>query len=262
VSAPWRLRHQGLTVTMHELLHDGISVTDSLTGEKHTEHSERELQALVDIFQHKIDMFNEDWDNARNEELWLDGTQSSLGFPGITGWIVDDPTDAVVVGGIDQSANTLWRNRADLAISLGSSAESQAVILTLDSELRQLVRYKGKPNVGLAGAGMMERLEAEYRAKGVYTQSGWAKGVDLSVGDLSYKGITFKYDPTLDDLGYENRLYLIDSNRIFPFIVDGEDEKMHHPARPENKYVFYKARTWVGGMIADQRNCHGVYAFA
>jgi hypothetical protein len=35
---------------------------------------------------------------------------------------------------------------------------------------------------------------------------------------------------------------------------------MHNPARPADKYVLYRAKTWVGGLVARQRNTSGVYA--
>lgn len=262
VSAPWRLFHIGIQWTMHELLHEGISMTDTADGKGRAEHTDRELIALTNIFEHKIADMEEGFDKDLNELFWRDGTQSALAFPGVLGWVVDTPSSATVVGGLDQSANAKWRNRANLNITLGVSADTQAVLRTLDLELPQLRRFGGRPNLGMAGSDMIDRLKAERRAKGVFTQTGFSKNQDLAVGDIEFDGITFYYDPTLDDLGYSKRLYLLDDRRITPFVVDGEAEKKHNPTRPEDKYVGYMAKTHVTGMIADQRNCHGVYAFA
>jgi len=44
--------------------------------------------------------------------------------------------------------------------------------------------------------------------------------------------------------------------------VAGEARKKHAPARPETKYVFYRAQTWVGGLVCTKRNAHGVYSIA
>jgi hypothetical protein len=271
VSYPYRLFHIGTQFTMHELIHDGISVVDSVDGKKTTEHSKRELTMLVNILEAKFRDMDEGFEDGLNKMYWRDGTTDAPGggtaFPGITSIVVDDPTAATIVGGIDQSANAKWRNRANLSITLGdSTGASQAVVRTLDAELPQLKRYGGKPSVAFAGSDMIDRLKAEYRAKGEYTQSGFTGKKDLGAGELSFNGIDIHYDPTLDDLGYAKRLYLLDirssGGGIFPFAVEGEDEKMHNPARPENKYVFYKAKTWVGGLACDRRNGCGVYAFA
>jgi hypothetical protein len=262
VSYPWKLFHIGIQVTLHELLHDGISITDSTTGKNTSEHTDREVVALTNLLEHKIRDMEEGYERDHNTMMWRDGTQSAYAYPGVTSIVVDNPSAAVVVGGIDQSANAKWRNRASLTIALGSSAESQAVTLTLDREMRQLRRYGGRPDLFLAGSDMIDRLNQERRAKGTYTQTGFSNGQDISAGDSIYDGKQIIYDPTLDDLGYSKRLYVLDTRRLYPFVVDGEDGKTHAPARPEDKYVIYRAKTWVGGLACDQRNCHGVYAFA
>jgi len=262
VSAPWRLFHDGIQVTMHELIHDGIDITDSTDGKGKSENTQRERTMLANIMDHKVKQMQESYDRGLNTLFWRDGTQSALAFPGVQGWVVDTPTAATVVGGIDQAANARWRNRASLSISLGdTTGASQAVIRTLDYELPQLRRYGGKPSVGFMGSDFMDRLKAERRNKGDYSQTGFEKSQDVAVGEIRFDGISFFYDPTLDDLGYAKRLYLLDESAICPFVVEGQDGKKHNPARPENKYVFYMAKTWVGGMIADRRNGCGVYAF-
>lgn len=260
VNFPFRLFHIGVQTTMHELIHDGISITDG--GKGTSEHSERELTMLVNIWEAKMRDMQEGFDRDLNLLFWRDGTQSALAFPGVLSIVVDNPAAATVVGGIDQSANARWRNRANVAINLGASADTQAVLRVLDYELPQLRRYGGKPKVGFAGADMIDRLKAEYRAKGTYSDSGFSQSKDLSAGDVSFNGIDIMYDPTLDDLSRAKYLYILDTDRIFPFVVSGEDSRKHTPARPEDRYTFFTAMTWVGGMAADQRNCHGVYAFA
>lgn len=261
VSYPFRLFHIGIETTMHELIHDGISIE---TSGKTSEYSDRELVRLTNIFEQKIADMDEGFDKDMNLMFWRDGTQSSLAFPGVTSFVVDTPTAGTVVGGIDQSSNSKWRNRASLSISLGASAATQAVLRTLDAELPQLRRYGGKPNTAFCGSDMIDRLKAERRAGGYSSMSGFSDKQDMSVGDMSFDGLTFFYDPTLDDLGYSKRMYVLEIGKpgIFPFVVEGEDEKKHMPARPADQYVFYQAKTWVGGMACNRRNGCGVYAFA
>ena len=73
-------------------------------------------------------------------------------------------------------------------------------------------------------------------------------------------GKVFEYDPTLDDEGLSKYCYVIDTKRIFPKVMDGEDMKKHAPARPEDRYVMYRAVTWTGGVVCTQRNTSGVYS--
>lgn len=260
---PWKLHHAGISFTMHELLKNGISIVDTTDGSGERVHSQAEKIQLANLMQDKLEDLSEGWDRGMNAIFWKDGTQDSKVLPGLLSLILDTPSSAVTVGGIDQSANTWWRNRASLAISTASAA-NQTLVQTLQYEIRQLRRYGGRPDVCLAGSSFMDWFEQELRAKGNYTLEGWAKSgkIDAAVADIEFKGISVQYDPTLDDLGRAKYGYFLDSRTIYPMVVDGEDMKKHAPARPENKYVFYRAVTWVGGLVCDQRNANGVYSIA
>lgn len=261
----WYLIHSGITFTMHELLKSGISVTDTTTGERTSQASRAEKIMLANLLEDKIEDMNEGTERGMNEMFWLDGTQDAELSPGVTSFVVDDPTADLNIGGLNQVLHTWWRNRASLTINLGSGPETGAVLNTLQYEFRQLRRYGGlKRSIWLAGSDMMDRIEKELKAQGYYTQTGWAnKGkIDGSVSDLAFKGNDIMYDPTLDDLGWSKRLYVLDTDAIKPMVIDGEADKDHAPARPENVYAFYRARTWVGGLTCNRRNSSGVYAFA
>lgn len=260
---PWKLIHSGIQMTMHELLKAGISISDSTTGKGETRHSENEKIILADILKDKVEDMIEGTDRGMNEMFWKDGTQDAKVVPGIQSFILDDPTSATIVAGIDQGANTWWRNRASLLLNAGTPA-NQVVVTKLQNEWRQLRRYGGSPDLVLCGSSFIDAVEKELRALGNYTLEGWTskKSTDASIADVSFKGVKFTYDPTLDDMGKEKYCYVLDTRRIFPKVVQGENGKDHRPARPENKYVFYRARTWVGGLVCVQRNCHGVYSIA
>ena len=140
----------------------------------------------------------------------------------------------------------------------------QPVIITLQKELRQLRKFGGNPTTWLAGSDMIEQIEKELRAKGNYTLEGWTseKATDASLADIRFKGVMFQYDPSLDDMSLSKYCYVLDSRTIHPKAIEGESMKKHNPARPESKYVFYRALTWVGGLVCTQRNANGVYSIA
>lgn len=260
---PWKLIHSGISFTMHELLKAGISISDSTSGKGETRHSENEKIVLVDLLEDKVDDMMEGTERGMNEMFWKDGTQDAKVVPGLRSFILDDPTTATVVAGIDQATNTWWQNRASLGVA-SSDASLQGLVAKLQKEFRQLRRYGGRPNLFLAGSDFIEWLEKELRAKGNYTLEGWtSKGkTDAGMADISFKGLQVQYDPTLDDMSRSKYGYVLDTRHIYPKVVQGENKKKHNPARPENKYVFYRAQTWVGGLVCDQRNCHGVYSIA
>lgn len=259
--APWKLIHAGIKITLHELAKDGISIVDSANGKGERMHSQREKTALANMLKEKLWDMSEGTDRDMNEMFWMDGTSDSKLVPGIRSFVLDDPTTASVVLGIDQSANTWWRNRASLSLNAGTPA-NQVVVTKLQQEWRQLRRYGGRPDLVLAGSDFLDAIEKELRSKGNYTDQGWnsTRATDASIADVSFKGVKFIYDPTLDDMSRAKYCYVLDTRHIKPMHIEGEDWKDHMPARPENKYVIYRAKTWMGGLICDQRNCHGVYS--
>ena len=260
---PWKEIHAGISCTLTELKKDGISVVDSSDSKNTTQHSDREMTALANLLEDKLEDMSEGWARGVNEMFWRDGAQDSKQVPGMQSFILDDPTAAVVVAGIDQAANPWWRNRAVLNVN-SSTPGDQNLINTLQVEFRQLRRFGGRPNRFLAGSDFCDALEKELRAKGDYTQTGWAdKGrIDASMADLAFKRVPIEYDPTLDDLGRAKHAYVWDTRSIFPEVMEGEDMKKHSPSRPENKYVLYRALTWTGGLVCKKRNCNAVYSIA
>lgn len=261
--APWKLIHSGIEITMHELLKEGISIREGGSLENPQKHSDRDKFLLANMLSEKVEDMMEGTDRGMNLMFWRDGTQDSKLVPGIRSFVVDDPTSASVVLGVDQSANTWWRNRASLLLT-ATTASDQNVVNKMQTEWRQLRRYGGRPNLVLAGSSWIEWMEKELRSKGNYTQEGWnSKGkTDAGMADISFKGTEFKYDPTLDDEGLAKYCFVLDTRHIFPMAIEGESFKKHNPERPAQQYLFYRALTWVGGLVCDQRNCHGVYSIA
>ena len=116
----------------------------------------------------------------------------------------------------------------------------------------------------MAGSDFIEALEKEIREKGNYSLTGFMNNGknDAGMADLSFKGLAIEYDPTLDDDSRSKFGYVLDTKCIYPMVMEGEDMKQHNPARPEDKYVIYRAVTWTGGLICKQRNANGVYSIA
>lgn len=262
---PWKEVHAGIAVTLSELKIDGISVADSTTGAKTVEHSDRELTAITNLLQDKLDDMGEGWARSFNSMLWKDGTQDSKQVPGIQALITDAPSTGTV-GGIDRAVSTWWQNRSLVGSSkITSSAANQTLTKTLRSEFRQLSRFGGKPDIILCGSGFLNALEDEVKEKGIYTQQGFVKNgkTDIGLPSISMMGVgEFVYDPTLDDLSLPKRAYFIDSSAIQLYVMEGEDRKTHNPARPYNQYVLYRAMTWTGGLTARQFNSSAVYEVA
>jgi len=265
VQYPWKEIHAGISLTLTELKKNGISVVDTTTGEDTSEHSELELIQLSNILEDKLEDMSEGWARGFNSMLWADGTQDSDEIAGIQSIIVDDPTTGVV-GGLNGASFSWWRNRALVGANKITSASTNGGVLiqTIQKEYRQLRKFGGNPNVWLAGADFIDALEVELRANGNYSDSGFNQRgkTEFGMADLYFKGVPIVYDPTLDDLGYSKRMYVIDNKHIYLDTMQGEDMRTHTPARPAEKYVLFRAMTYTGGLVCDMRNSSGVYEIA
>ena len=260
----WKEHHAGISLTLTELKKDGISVTDSTTSAGTSNHSGRDQTVLVNLFQDKLDDMMEGYSRGMNDFLFGDGTADANAIAGIQSLILDDPTTGTV-GGLSVATNTWWRNRANVAIA--TTASGQELIETIHSEMRQLKRFGGKPTVAVCGSAFLDRLADELRRNGNYSQTGFARGQNIAMGEISYNGLTFQYDPTLDDLTIatkdpSKRCYIIDPSKLCMYYMDGEKMKRHSPARPADQYVMYRAVTTTAALSATQLNCHGVYEIA
>lgn len=255
---PWKMIHCGITMTTQELLHDGISVADT-NGRQTRNHSQRDVIALANALEVKLEDMSEGYAAGMNEMLWADGSQDSKEVPGIKYMIADDPSTGSV-GGIDRSEQPMWRNKALVGEDkVVSDPDKSKLIKELRSLRRQLHRY-GRPElICMCGSRALERLEAEVDAKGIYTQSGFSGRQEVGMGEISLNGLgTFRYDPTLDDMNDEDRIYLIDTRAIRLMPIEGEDMKRHYPSRPHDKMVIYRSITWAGGLVARQLNTSAV----
>lgn len=255
--------HAGISVTYDELQRNGIGVANTVTGSSTPAKEGREKVALANLMEDKLEDLAEGRARDKNLMFWRDGSTDSSLVPGIQSFILEDPTSATVVGGIDQSTNTWWRNRALLNVSTATPSES-TLAQAIQTEVRQLKRYGLPKHTIFAGADILDALEKEMRVNGTYTDSGWAnKGsIDLSVADTTFKGVTINYDPTLDDEGKSKYMYILDMKAIYPMYMVGEKDKVHTPARPHNKFVLYRSVTDTCGLVCKQRNTSGIITIA
>lgn len=255
---PWKMIHTGIQMTTDELLHDGISVVDT-NGKTTSEHSEREVTALADILQTKLDDMSEGFAEGMNQMLWQDGTQDSKEVPGMKFLLADDPSTGIV-GGIDRASQPLWRN-VSLAGTNAIDTGSNSLIRALQKQVRQLKRYGNPRHMIMCGSDFLDQIQQEIYDKGTFTDTGFTKDTDVGMGSVSLTGLgTFQYDPTLDDMGEAKYGYFIDGNAIRLMPVSGEDMKRHFPARPHDKMVIYRSVTWAGALVARQLNTSMVAA--
>jgi len=268
VSYSWKEIHAGLTVPFSELKVDGIIVNDSATGESTSKISGRDAHVISNILEDKLEDMAEGWSRSMNDALWKDGTADPKLPAGIMALIKPAASNATgTTGGVSRVTNALWRNRtATFTYTAGQSN----LITGLQAEIRQLKRFGGKPDLIVCGSEFLGRLEREIHAKGLYTQVGFSKNTDITIGAPVILGVgEFIYDPTLDSLAKHDgtgnqslNCYILDTKAIGLQVLSGDDMKVHNPARPEDKYAIYKGITWSGAICAWRLNSSGLYTAA
>src|SRR5262245_7719076 len=134
----WKEEHAGIMVTGTELKIDGISVTND-GGEWGTSmHSDREMTALVNLLEDKLEDMGEGTSRSLNTQFWGDGTTDPKAIAGVKAYIFDVPAVGLT-GGLDRATVAWWRNRALVAgNAIQASKANQTLTKKLRSEVRQL----------------------------------------------------------------------------------------------------------------------------
>lgn len=265
---PWREHHIGISLTHTELKIDGISVMSS-NGESLRNHSRREMTVLIGLLESKLFDMGERYATTMNNLLWGDGSGDAKALAGIQFLISEDPSVGTI-GGLSRATYAYMRNRARTAAfgakvtatpSLSAhggdavtsnTADGGALLTVLDQEYRQLIRFGGKPTKFFAGSDFIGAMEKEMRANGLYSQTGFASGGDVSMGALNYKGTVIEYDPTLDTLGFAKRAYWLDGRAITLQAMENEWRRSHTPERAPDEFVMYRSMTCTGQLVGQQ----------
>ena len=263
----WREHHAGLGLTLTELKHDGISVVDSARSERTSEHSGREMTALVNLLEDKLEDMMEGYHRSMSTLFLGDGLGDANALAGLRA-LIPDANGTGTIGGLSRVDNAWWRHRSRTGAGAGTltgAAVNPATVelpLLIKTDLRQLRRFGGRTDFIMAGSDFLDALIAQLYDKGVYTQQGWSqpKSTDISIADVAVDGIPFVYEPGLDDAGLAKYCYMLDTRHIFPYVMEGEYMKQHTPSRPHDRYVMYRAITTTMQLVVNRLNVHEVMA--
>lgn len=269
---PWKEHYLGVVVTMTELKNDGIDVVERGTTQTTREMSNREAQALVDIFDEKMERLGADYNFSLDRLIHGDGTTDTKALAGIGAFLLENPF-AGTTGAISRVANTWWRNDAMTAAANGAgglnkitsaSTGGGALIAAMDTAARRRSKFaNGSTSVRyFCGSDFIDAYKSELRANGYYSQTGWSGArPDGSMPDPKHGGLPLEWDPTMDDLGKSKFCYAIDMGKrgLRLMYMDGQKYKKHNPARPYDRMVMYNGISMTGLMIAKQLNTSGVY---
>lgn len=271
----WREHHIGMTLSETELKRHGIMVTDS-PRKIPSSGTDRGMHILANVLDEANADYAEQYADTMNDLIWGDGSTDASALHGLRSFILDIPTLGTV-GGLSNVTYPKWRNFAFTAAFAGAASFDAnhgggaitstpslggALLQELQKLLRQLRRYGGKPDCFMVGSDFLDAMEVEIRANGNYSDTGFNKKQDGSLGEMYYKGIPVMYDPTLDDLGREKYGYIWDSSDISLHALEGDWRRRRTPERPYDQFVFHQSLLCTGQMTARRRNSAAVLEIA
>ncbi len=261
----WRSLHDGLAMSEDFLAQNGIVMHDGPA--KQNDKAER-LQ-LVNLLKEQDEILDLGFDEFSDIQFHLDGTQDTDAPPGLDAFISLTPATGVI-GGIDPSVKTYWRNYADATLT--STPTSGTILDGLHTAWRECIRNGGRPDKIFVG----EDFEDAYRnfMMKTYGTLNYKGGSEIVVEGgtkkLAFMGVEMEWNPTfktLDDTyspgtPWVKRCYILNSRHYKLHSMTGHDRIPRKPPRVYDRYTIYKGITWKGVPVGNRRNAHAVLAIA
>lgn len=159
---------------------------------------------IINFAQAKLDNSRDSLADKMEESLFA--AQSGQSFDGLQDLVADDPTAAATPGGIDQVANTWWRNQTKNMTGLSFAVQGV-------QEMRTMYNNCGKninsmfPNIIVGG-----QTPYEWYEDSVLEQK---RIVNKKLGDAGFENVQFKGVPVTWSPSCANtRMYFLNTNHL------------------------------------------------
>lgn len=144
--------HEGFWFDEDRLIRNGILIDDSGVAVP----SSQEKEQLVNLLQSSWTAMKNGLQEGLALETLQNGSQSAKAVPGLDHIVSTTPGTGDIVGGINASTSTYWRNNASMAIASGG------VVAALDAMYDACVRYGGAiPTDIRCGQAFLNAYKAE-----------------------------------------------------------------------------------------------------
>ena len=296
---PWNSAHDGFQFSEDFLLGNGILINDSQSPRN---SSAAGLVQLTNVFNEAMEVLRLGFEKILDQSLHLDGTvavgtgSSSLTNKAINGldFIVPCVSHTGIVGGIDRSAYSYWRNQIDMGAGLnvttgatyGNGYPGDELLGPMQVMWRACQKNGGSPNFLLAGTDFITSYEAaidaklsRYAVQPGSDQSPWSADPSMEIKQggtftgMYFQGVPIFWDPVFDDLDnigatakdsnglsvdWSKRCYMLNLNHLTLRPIQDNDMIARKPPREHTSYNYYWGMTWRGSLTANRCNCHGV----
>jgi len=264
----WGDVHDGFGLNEDELKQNGIIMTD----DRNAKATDAEKVQLTNLLEENYKTLKLGTENFLDLMVHRNGSASSTDVPGLDHLIQTDPTASSVVGTINQSTNTWWRNNVQLSIT-GTTSD---IIDKMEIQWRECTRYGGStPDFILCGSSFLDAYRNQAGAatnRPIYVESKGKGGtqLDASMSGLYFKGVELVWDPLFDVLqtadgsspSWLKRCYFINTKFINLRPIKGNWMVSRTPPRVYDRYVHYFGLTNSFAMTISKRNAHSVLAIS
>ena len=256
--------HDGFWITEHDLMANGIILTD----DRESVASGAEKEQLVNLLKLKHQALKAGFQEEFDVEMHLDGSSNPKAAPALAHIVSVTPTTGTV-GGIDSASAPYWRNNVNLGIAAAN------LIAEMEETWRACTLYGGTPPDTIFGGSAAMDIYREQAGDTINRQivvnEKGGTGLDASISGLYFKGIPIQWDPTLDLLDqrlgvqtypYSKRMYFLHSGNYKLRPVKGRWMQKRKPERLPDRYVHYRGLTADYAVTANKRNGLAVLSVA
>jgi len=203
----------------------------------------------IDLQEARIEVAIKSLMNTVATSLYSDGTGSnSKELGGLQLLVDDDPTSAGTVGGIDQVANTYWRNQFQAAQAISSST----IRGIMNDQWLTQVRGTDKPDLILADAIMYDHYESGLQENVRYTTT---KSADAGFESIKYKSADVIYDANCP----ASHMYFLNTDYLNLRISDGENFEVGDARTVTNAFYDVIPISFAGALTVCDRARQGVF---
>lgn len=257
--------HDGFSVNETEMADNGIIITDDRNAVMTEAEKLQIVNKLREGHQTLKEGFQANWDL----EVHRDGSTSTKAVPGLDVLVSVDGTG--VVGGIDASTATYWKNNFNTGISTASAG---TLVQAMETEWRKCMTYGGMaPDAIFCGSKFLDAyredaLDTINRQLNISGRGG--TNVDASTTGLFFKGVELVWDPVMDALqalddptiDWDKRCYFLNSKALKLRPFKGRWMVNRKPSRIYDRYTHFFALTADYGLTVNKRNCMSVLSIA
>jgi hypothetical protein len=181
---PWRRAVDGLYLDYDRLYGAGIDVREGERGRYQLAQNEK--VQLLNLLDEQLEALKLGFMERLDLELHRNGTASPDAITGLDALVSTEPQQGII-GGIDRSKQTWWRNTAYTQIP----NEPEELMQAMEKAWRQCIRHGGSPDFILAGSAFLDRYRQAITVV-QHTQANRPATLDASTGTGVNTGLYFK----------------------------------------------------------------------